>query len=58
MVRRLGSRLGLRYLEMSAKRLLLAAVALAVIAAAAAYGQIDVATSSIQFDLRKLGESI
>ena len=43
---------------MSAKRLLTALVTLIVIAAAFAYGQMDVATKSIHFDLRKIGESI
>jgi len=43
---------------MSAKRILLAVAVLIGIAAAFAYGQIEVATQSIQFDLRSIGKSI
>ena len=43
---------------MSAKRILLALAVLIGIAAAFAYGQLDVATGSIQFDLRSIGRSI
>jgi hypothetical protein len=43
---------------MSAKRILLAVAALIGIAGAFAYGQFDVATGSIQFDLRSIGRSI
>lgn len=43
---------------MSAKRILLALAVLIGIAAAFAYGQIEVATQSIRFDLRSIGKSI
>lgn len=43
---------------MSAKRILLALALLIGIAAAFAYGQIEVATQSIRFDLRSIGKSI
>lgn len=43
---------------MSAKHILLAVAVLMGIAAAFAYGQIEVATQSIQFDLRSIGKSI
>jgi hypothetical protein len=43
---------------MSAKRILLAVTVLIGLAAAFAYGQIEVATQSIQFDLRSIGKSI
>jgi hypothetical protein len=43
---------------MSAKRILVAVTVLIGIAAAFAFGQIEVATQSIQFDLRSIGKSI
>lgn len=43
---------------MAAKRLLLGLATLIIVAGVFAYGQFEVATESIQFDLRSIGKSI